>query len=66
MHLTTDQIEDFIYLLHPIPVSKGYTQDWLDENAPEYSSKRLAAELLGAGLVERAAPGEYPPLVLTS
>jgi hypothetical protein len=65
MHLTTDQIEDFVHLLHPIPVGRGYLQDWLDENAPGYSSKSLAAELLEEGLVERAEPGEYPPLVLT-
>lgn len=66
MNLTTNQIEDFIHLLHPIPVGNGYLQAWLDENAPEYSSKRLAAELLEAGLVKKAEPGEYPPLVLTS
>jgi hypothetical protein len=66
MHLTTDQIEDFIHLLHPIPVAKGYLHEWLEENAPGYTSRRLAAELLDEGLVDRAEPGEYPPLVLTS
>lgn len=66
MHLTKDQIEDFTYLLHPTPVSKGYTHAWLEENAPSYTARQLAQELLAEGLVERAEPGEYPPLVLTS
>lgn len=52
--LTREQINDFLHHLHPIPVSRGWTREWREKNAPGWETNDLSAALKKAGAVERS------------
>lgn len=57
--LTDDQVEQFVSLLYPIPVSKGLMREWRETNVPGVSTRMLVDHLLGIGRIERSSGGQF-------
>ena len=55
VQLSREQVESFLRLLHPIPVSKGLTHAWVIEHAPEWKTDELMGALRYADAVK---PGD--------
>lgn len=53
MILTRKQINEFVHHLHIIPVSRGYTEEWLRKNAPGWHTNRLLDALKRQHAIER-------------
>lgn len=51
--LTPDQIRAFLQHLHFIPVSRGYTELWMDLYAPGWTTADLVVALRRAGAIKR-------------
>lgn len=62
MELTDEQIIEYCRLLHYKPATDGTLQEWLDDNAPGYTSKSLGEALLTENRVKKM--DGYPPLSL--
>jgi hypothetical protein len=52
--LTRSQIGRFLHHLHIIPVSKGLTDEWMQKNAPNWTTSTLIDALKKAKAIKRS------------
>ena len=51
VHLTREQVAQFLDHLHPIPATKGFLQNWLKDHAPGWGSTALRDQLIQCGAI---------------
>lgn len=54
------EVKTFLHHLHIIPISRGWTREWMEEHGKGWETNWLLQALTRAGAVVRTEPGVHP------